>query len=259
MIFYLGTHRPKWLEIAGVPLFISHRRMRERSRLPRASSPWALDSGAFTEIGNFGRFETEPSAYADAVALYADKVGMLSWASIQDWMCEPQMVAKTGKSVDEHQSLTIESYLTLRSLAPEIPWAPVVQGWATDDYLRHVDAYITAGVDLSALPVVGVGSVCKRQSTSEAAQIFVELAHLGLRLHAFGMKTLGLPQCSAYLESSDSFAWSSRARWEGIPLDGCHHKTCHNCLRFALLWRESVLASASRPCQSRAAWGLSSV
>ncbi len=34
----------------------------------------------------------------------------------------------------DHQERTIHSYLTLKSLAPEIQWVPVLQGWTLADY-----------------------------------------------------------------------------------------------------------------------------
>jgi hypothetical protein len=43
--FYLGTHQTGWLAKAGVPLFVSDRRLRKRVTLPRAIADWAEDSG----------------------------------------------------------------------------------------------------------------------------------------------------------------------------------------------------------------------
>jgi hypothetical protein len=37
-------------------------------------------------------------------------------------------------------------------------------------------------------------------------------------------------------------AWSFAARYRA-PLPGCTHVTCANCARFALAWREDVVAS----------------
>jgi hypothetical protein len=256
MNFFLGTHKPGWLGRVDVPLFVSHRTLRDRVQLPRATGPWALDSGGFTELSMFGRWETSPAEYAGAAVRYRAGVGQLEWAAIQDWMCEPFMLEKTGKSVAEHQALSIASYLDLAALAPEVPWAPVLQGWAIDDYLGHVEQYRAAGVDLDAAPVVGVGSVCRRQATDEAAQLFAELASLGLRLHGFGLKIEGLRRASARLASSDSMAWSLYAR-RSPPLPGCLHKSCANCVKYALKWRRKVLKAIERPCQGRIAWGVS--
>ena len=48
--FYLGTHQPQWLALLEVPLFVSHRRLAKRTRLPRSCGSWALDSGGFSEL-----------------------------------------------------------------------------------------------------------------------------------------------------------------------------------------------------------------
>src|SRR5262245_44967377 len=63
MTFYLGTHQPHWLATAGVPLFVSARRLAGRRRLPRAAAPWALDSGGFSEITTHGRYGTSAFVY----------------------------------------------------------------------------------------------------------------------------------------------------------------------------------------------------
>lgn len=47
-------------------------------------------------------------------------------------------------------------------------------------------------MDLAALPRVGLGSVCRRQSTAEIAAIVTVLSSQGIRLHGFGVKTAGL-------------------------------------------------------------------
>jgi hypothetical protein len=97
-----------------------------------------------------------------AVRRYRDEIGRLAWAAPQDWMCEPWIIAKTGLSIAEHQRRTVENYLTLRTLAPDLPFIPVIQGWRRSDYLACVEMYVEAGVDLATAPVVGLGSVCRR-------------------------------------------------------------------------------------------------
>jgi hypothetical protein len=211
-----------------------------------------LDSGAFSEIAAHGRFETTPDVYARAVRRYRDEIGGLAWAAPQDWMCEPIMLAKTGLTVTEHQRRTVASYLNLRDLAPDLPWVPVLQGFDLDDYLRCVDVYAAAGVSLERLPLVGLGSVCRRQATGRIAVLTATLATQGLKLHGFGVKTGGLDLYGAHLASADSMAWSYRAR-RRAPLDGCAHRSCANCLRFALAWRDRIVArlaaATARPVQ----------
>jgi hypothetical protein len=212
---------------------------------PVARTRWALDSGGFTELSMNGVWQTTPKTYVAEVAKYAAACGQLDWAAIQDWMCEPVVLAKTGLTIAEHQTRTIDSYLTLRTLAPELPFTPVLQGWERDDYLRHVDMYGARGVFLDDLPTVGIGSVCRRQGTTMVEDLIKELARGGLRLHGFGFKTLGLRKVSPWLASSDSMAWSFNARRASVRLEGCTHLKCNNCYKFACFWRDKILQGLS--------------
>lgn len=252
MKFYLGSHRPNWLGTSDVPLFVSHRQLlggnRPRKSLPVAKGPWALDSGAFTELKDFGGWRTTPEAYTAAVTRYRDEVGQLAWAAPQDWMCEPKMLAKTGLSVAEHQARTVGNYVDLR--ATGLPVIPVLQGWTGADYDRCFDFYERAGVDLTAEPLVGLGSVCRRQSTSAIEAIVAHLHVRGVKLHGFGVKTDGLRRYAWALTSADSMAWSYAGRRRGRRPGHEHRaKNCANCLPWALEWRQSVLDAISRPQQ----------
>jgi hypothetical protein len=264
--FYLGTHLPHWLTIPAepltnaVPLFVSHRRLAGRRTLPRARTPWALDSGGFTELSMHGEWRTTPEQYVTAVRRYDREIGQLDWCAPQDWMCEPWIVAKTGLSVAEHQRRTVASYLQLRDLwfdaeeatwpaelgqmdrDPEFcPFMPVLQGWTTEDYLRCWDLYDQACVNLEGVPLVGLGSVCRRQATSEIEQLVRRLQPLPL--HGFGIKTSGLARYGHLLASADSMAWSAAGRREPA---GCSpsHRNEANCRRYALSWYDQVLARA---------------
>lgn len=245
MRFYLGTHETSWLAKTDVPLFISRRRLSLRKACPQAVGRWALDSGGFTELSMFGEWRTSPAQYVAEVRRWRDEVGNLDWAAAQDWMCEPFILEKTGKTVAEHQRLTVENYLTLRDLAPEIPWAPVLQGWACPEYRRHQEQYEAAGVDLASLPVVGLGSVCRRQHMLPVSILIGGLHRDGLKVHGFGFKTKGLQLAGRHLTSADSLAWSYDAR-RSAPLPGHTHKNCANCLEYALEWRQQMLASLGR-------------
>jgi hypothetical protein len=276
--FLLGTHQPGWLRKAGVPLFVSDTRLRVYRRLPVAMAPWALDSGGFTELQQYGRWTVPAAEYVARVRRCRDGIGRLMWAAPQDWMCEPIVIsggragrlrfAGTGLSVVEHQRRTVASVLQLRALAPDLWFIPVLQGYTIVEYLRCADMYAAAGFDLGAEPLVGLGSVCRRQATGEAHQIITALHARGItRLHGFGVKTLGLARYGHLLTSADSLAWSDDARRRGRPMPGCpphrpgcpprcraHHANCANCLRYALHWRTAkVLAVASTPRPTGAA------
>lgn len=245
--FYLGTHEPGWLRKVDFPLFVSHRRIiRKPMKLRPARCRWALDSGGFTELSMFGGWKTTVPEYVDAVARYDTEIGQLDFASPMDWMCEPPMLAKTGKTIEEHQELTVQNFLELSAAAPDLPFIPVLQGWALPDYERCVDLYKSAGVDLYVLPTVGIGTVCRRQHTQEIDDIVSALARTGLRLHGFGVKLTGLKAFAPYLASADSLAWSYNAR-RNPPMDGCTHVSCSNCIRWATRWREGVVKVLNQP------------
>jgi hypothetical protein len=238
--FYLGTHEVAWLARTDVALFVSHRRLATRRRLPVARAGCALDSGGFSELSLYGRWHTTPTAYAAAIARYRDHIGSLEWAAPQDWMCEPAIIAKTGRTVLDHQHATVASVLELRARVDGVRVVPVLQGWRLGDYLRCADLYHDAGIDLAREPLVGLGSVCRRQATGEIAAITAALAGEGIALHGFGVKTAGLARYARRLASADSMAWSYNAR-RHPPLPGCRHANCANCLRWALRWRATVL------------------
>lgn len=160
-------------------------------------------------------------------------------------MCEPHMLALTGLSIREHQLRTVQSVVELRRAAPDLPIIPVLQGWKLSDYFACVRLYKEAGIDLRQERIVGLGSVCRRQSTDEIGQIVERLAGLDLRLHGFGVKTEGLRLYGRYLTSADSLSWSMRGRYvkpcaHGRP-GGRRPVSEANCLSFALEWRERVL------------------
>lgn len=246
MMFWLGTHETGWLAKAGVPLFIARQRLAKRRTLPRAAAPWALDSGAFMQLQQHGQWTITPRQYATEVRRYRDEIGQLAWAAPQDWMCEPFILQRTGRWLTEHLILTVNSYLELRMIAPDLPFIPVLQGWQRDDYQRCADLYAAAGIDLAAEPVVGLGSVCRRQDTAAAGQIVRSLSPL--KLHGFGVKITGLRKYGHYLTSADSLAWSYNAR-KNPPLPGCAHKNCANCMRWANRWRDRLLTSLERGWQ----------
>ena len=270
-VLLLGTHQPGWLAKAGVPLFVSDRRLRVYRTLPRAGAPWALDSGGFTELHKFGEWTVTPADYAARVRRYRDDIGLMLWAAPQDWMCERaiitggrfgrQLFAGTGLSVPVHQRNTVANYLDLRWLDPDLPFRPALQGDTSDDYQRCADLYEAAGINLTAEPLVLLGSMCRRQGTADAARIITALYARGItRMHGLGIKTLGLRRYGHLLTSTDSLAWSDDARKRGYLMPGCpghnpacparcrrHHKNCANCLRYALHWRARTLATASPP------------
>ncbi|ATM24709.1 hypothetical protein SMD44_p10210 (plasmid) [Streptomyces alboflavus] len=248
--FYLGSHNPAWLETADVPLCVSHARLAGRRSLPRARHGWLLDSGGFNELALHGGWRQSAREYAAAVRRYHDEVGLMRAAAPQDWMCEWEVLRKTGKSLRQHIELTVANFVELRSLAPDLPIFPVVQGWTYPSYFECIRLFERAGVDLSKEPLVGVGSICRRPRLLLPTQLLAELARAGYRVHAFGFKKAGLKIVHKDIVSADSLAWSYGGRYE----PGCEgsHKRENNCLRHALWWRQDLLnhiAEAQRTAQ----------
>lgn len=245
--FYLGTHMPNWLTKLNIPLFISHRTLNKYRTLPTANTSWALDSGGFTELSMHGQWTTTANDYTTAVRRYRNEIGHLDWAAPQDAMCEPWILDKArnwlGGTVHAHQTWTTTNLLQLRTLAPDLPFIPVIQGWELDDYHRHIDMYTTAGIDLTTEPVVGIGSVCRRQATHQIEHIIRTIAGHGIRLHGFGVKTAGIARYGQHLTSADSLAWS----FGGRQIRPCPQRpvaSCANCLHHALDWRDRVITKA---------------
>lgn len=246
MLFYLGTVDPGWLQdpaFETVPLFVSRNRLLGHTAEIRARTRWCLDSGAFTQIATHGKWTVPARQYAKEAKRWQTEIGRMDWSAIQDWMCEPDMLKKTGKSVVEHQQLTTRSYLELMQIDPTVPWIPILQGWEISDYIRHAEEYAKAGVDLTREPVVGVGSVCRRQDTADAEKLMRALYRMNILPHGFGFKKEGVVNAGKFMESADSMAWSYAARFRPVRLPECRHPypTCEYCERWALQWRRQLL------------------
>jgi hypothetical protein len=289
--FYLGTHRPSWLWSgkADFPLCVSYGTLREVKNLRRGLVPWILDSRGFSELSENGRWTITPAEYVEFTVRCDEEIGGLQWASPQDHMCEDGIIyggmsgnvrcAGTRQFIDpagrmtrdelitEHQRLTTVNFQELTGLWPRhsarpCPYIPVLQGDRPEAYLRHYRMYLAAGVELGEEhPVVGVGSVCRLQSTGQIGAVARALNGLNLDLHWFGLKLTGLQRPEIQrpagdrfswggTQSMDSASWSIDARYEPrhpacthvSPKTGLPQK-CNNCSNYAGWWRERVLAS----------------
>ncbi|MFJ2134224.1 hypothetical protein ACIOMQ_25715 [Streptomyces sp. NPDC087845] len=250
MRFYLTTHKRHWVKLTDKPLFLKSEHFAVARTLPEALGPYAVDSGGFSELQRHGRWTRTPRQYVDDLRRIWEHVGPYDWAAGQDWMCEdliihggqagPLTFVGTHLSVAEHQRRTVENFIELRSLAPDLRIIPTLQGSTVPEYEHCRELYERAGVDLRAEPTVGLGSVCRLQSTNEGAAIVTAMAAHGLRLHGFGFKTLGLAKVGHLLASADSAAWSLHAR-KRPSMPGHTHKNCANCFEYAMRWRTRVI------------------
>ena len=218
MIFFTGVHElthAKHIDYA----FISINRLltpRERKSDFEVRA-WIMDSGAFSQIFNHGDHKLSPSEYAKQIKRWS-RCGILIRAVAQDYMCEPFILEKTGRTVLEHQSMTLSRYKALiNANDSEVVILPVLQGYDPEDYARHVRDY---GALLKENAWVGVGSVCKRNADPCAIYDVLDAileVRPDLRLHGFGIKKTSLQddRIRSRLFSADSMAWSFNARMSG--------------------------------------------
>jgi len=257
-VVYLTTPEVSWLAKSAMPpLFIQHHRLAGRRTLPRATGAYAVDSGGFSQLQMYGEWRTTPQEYVAAVRRYDEEIGHLDWAASQDWMVEDEIInggwhhgvyyAGTHLSEREHQIRTVENFLVLQELWGDVetsPFMPPLQGKDRDGYLRCMDLYHQYGVDPTLFPLVGLGSVCRRSSTSEIVEIVtaIRAADPEIPLHGFGVKSKGLARCGLMLESCDSAAWSYRAcRASGRLCETGTHQKCANCVDWALTWHSRLV------------------
>ncbi|GAA3172100.1 DUF7221 family queuine tRNA-ribosyltransferase-like protein [Nonomuraea salmonea] len=260
-VLHISCPEPAWLARPDMPpLLVTRARMERLARPPRAVRGWILDSDGFRHLGKHGRWTITAAEYAAQADEWMRRIGLLKAAAVQDWCCEQHICDRTRPYVsglagadldrrgviDQHQRLTIASYLELRKLAPRVPWMPVIQGWTAGQYRRHADMWEDAGVDLAAAPLVGLGSVCSRSGSQPSlipiSQLVRDLAERGVRLHAFGLKTTALPWMREHLVSVDSAACFKQARCQNMRAfpDCPHPGDCRNCPRWAAHWHRDL-------------------
>jgi hypothetical protein len=147
----------------GVPILVSYGRLRDAQTLPVARAPWVLDSRGFNEVREHGEWTIDPARYVADCRRYVREIGHLRWVAPQDWPASPALLQRTGLTEAEHQRRTVASVVQLREMAPDLDVITVVTGSDAAGYLRCIDAYAAAGIDLRAerLPV-GVGALVGR-------------------------------------------------------------------------------------------------
>lgn len=176
-----------------------------------------MDSGAFTEVVRFGGYRFDVAEYAAQIRRWS-RCGTLLAAVGQDFMCESFVLEQTGKTVAEHQKMTVDRYDDLmREDVAGVYIMPVLQGYEPQSYVDHLRMY---GDRIALGAWVGVGSVCKRNSNPMSVVAVLDAIRTerpDLRLHGFGIKqtALAVGYIRDALYSADSMAWSFAARIEG--------------------------------------------
>jgi hypothetical protein len=267
---YLGISQLAWLrrpDFDGVKVFVSMNSFDKYKTLPDFGDiSMGVDSAGFKKLQMLGAWDSDAEQFAGKCLAVKKHFGPRAlWFSPQDWMCEPIIInggttkdgvfVGTQLSVEEHQHRTVQNFIELREILGDMV-IPVVQGWTVFDYWRCLQMYRDRGIDLTQFERVGVGSVCRRQSTNEAALIMQSIAsEIGPRLHGYGFKKDGYRLCGTYMVSGDTFAWSFAGRrrpdetHDHIALSklpenkgkrGCADD-CAQCPQYALEWRADFM------------------
>lgn len=250
--FYVGSLIPNWLwtQQNRVPLFVSRRTLIKVKKLKPSNGRWCCDSGGFTELSLHGKWTISPAQYVEELNKFNEKISNMDWAAPQDYMCEPNMLEKTGLTVQHHQRLTCENFLELQSLQPDVRIIPVLQGWDIDEYWNHIDMYMEYGIDLRNYETVGMGTFCRRSNMNELLPLVIGLEKYGIKMHGFGLNLRGVQMFGSYMQSSDSTAWNKSAILngrKGIYLCGRQHdnaKDCSSCHEWSMMYGERATSLA---------------
>jgi len=158
---------------------------RRKKELPKCKGNFLMDSAGFTELSDFGKYTFDIDEYLQCVRRFNP-----DYFVNMDWMCESTILEKTGKTTHFHINATIENYYHMiqKMTEDEIKKClPVIQGFTIQEYLYCIERYEKNGL---IAPYMGVGSVCRRGSTSEIAKILsiIKGELPNVKLHGFGVK-----------------------------------------------------------------------
>ena len=177
-----------------------------RPSYPVANRPLVCDSGGFLAHQRFGGFPYSVDQLADWASDW-----QADWCATPDYPCEPELAQG---EVQRRLELTVERAAEALQRRPDVPWRPVLQGWALPDYLRCWELYAKAGITPKA-----VGTLCRRNKAKQIAQIMagIQAERPGFRYHLFGVKLSALKEAPIRqtAASLDTAAWS---------MDGAHDK-----------------------------------
>lgn len=239
--YYTGIDDPKRARLLNehknieLGFMLSANRIRRRKKEILTDGKWMLDSGAFTQISRFGKFLISEDEYVDIIKRHEDK--NLVCAATQDYMCEPDILKKTGKTIRQHIRMTVQRYFNIlkkmRKAGCRTMLLPVLQGIDAEDYMECLALYEEGwwklqnqlgflyrfgGEEFARPHRIGIGSMCKRNGNPGEVEAILDKMEYDLanfHVHLFGFKTTGLNikwEIASRIHSADSFAYSMRSR-----------------------------------------------
>jgi len=215
MIFFTGIHNLTHASKVDYS-FISINRLIKRKK-DFGIRTWIMDSGAFSQVLTEGEHSLTAKEYADQIKRWS-RCGILVRAVAQDYICIDSILEKLGRTVEEHQEMTIRNYVDLiqETKDCDVPIMPVLQGYEPEEYATHVQDY---GSLLKANAWVGIGSIARKNTNPELVLNIlnaIDEVRPDLRLHGFGIKKTCLQDSAIRdrLFSADSMAWNYACRYE---------------------------------------------
>ncbi|WP_338929217.1 hypothetical protein WDZ11_22270 (plasmid) [Roseomonas mucosa] len=209
----------------------------------------ALDSAGFVAMARYGFY---PWPVSDYIALAA--AASWRWFSAMDLCVEPQ-IARDEAEVLDRIAGTVRLYGECLRMAGDRGIAdrlvPVVQGWRPDHYLRCLDRL----PDIGHVPLLGVGSVCRRQTGGPDGVLRVvdtldrALGDAPARLHLYGVKSEAMHALREHprVASVDSQAYGQTARRAAFAAG--HSKTDAFLARHMVAFQRRQRALLSAPGQ----------
>lgn len=160
-----------------------------------------VDAGGFSILQTHGEYPWSVREYHRWLQDHAEEI---EWATVMDFACE-EVLSDIG-TVEERMDMTIENTVEHARFSKRYQMLPVLQGITADQYVESYERLEDRGVDVSH---VGLGSVCRRSSSTEIREIVTEVRRRCDidRLHGFGAK-LNAIRMGVNFDSMDSAAWS---------------------------------------------------
>ena len=180
-----------------------------------AQHPVSLDSGGFVASVLYRGFPFTVPQYMELCA-----AAPWQWFASMNMTCKPE-IAADEEAVRDRIAGTVRlnheclREARMRGIADR--FMPVIQGHRVEHYLRCLDRM----PELTAFPLVGIGSMCRRHVEDDEIGILrvvdeLDRAFRGTRcrFHCFGLKTTGMSELRQHprVASVDSQAWGLSAR-----------------------------------------------
>lgn len=235
--FFLSG-QPSWLQQTDVPISIPWSVLSSRRRFKRSKGPWIIGRPVVEMFPNINL-----PFYANIVDQCLD-LGLRH--ATTPWYTHDIQYVPDMRTL---QKQSTENYMRLHDLIPG-RFLPVIHAYSPDDVdfaLNIYEAYgalwspavqikgYTPSVHVIRKFALGV-LPAERWARRDVVR---DICSRGIELHAHGLNWVRLRDLSPYIVSADSDSWRSVGR--RTRMDGCNHKDCANCLRFALSWRDEAI------------------